>query len=129
MEINLTLCNFSKFINFITSIDGDLNGASIEYIVDAMYDDTLHNNEDGLANSMEGSISDMLKIVKAAMQKKRVKNTSISYEDDKYCHDTINVWMKIDNNTMYVLSLSKAIYEEKIKNWLALNAKSITMNV
>lgn len=129
MEINLTLCNFSKFINFITSIDGDLNGASIEYIVDAMYDDTLDNNEDGLANSMEGSISDMLEIVKAAMQKKRVKNTSISYEDDKYCHDTINVWMKIDNNPMYVLSLSKAIYEEKIKNWLALNAKSITMNV
>lgn len=129
MEINLTLCNFSKFINFITSIDGDLNGASIEYIVDAMYDNTLDNNEDGLANSMEGSISDMLEIVKAAMQKKRVKNTSISYEDDKYCHDTINVWMKIDNNPMYVLSLSKAIYEEKIKNWLALNAKSITMNV
>lgn len=129
MEINLTLCNFSKFINFITSIDGDLNGASIEYIVDAMYDDTWDNNEDGLANSMEGSISDMLEIVKAAMQKKRVKNTSISYEDDKYCHDTINVWMKIDNNPMYVLSLSKAIYEEKIKNWLALNAKSITMNV
>ena len=129
MEINLTLCNFSKFINFITSIDGDLNGASIEYIVDTMYDDTWDNCEDGLANSMEGSIADMLKIVKAAMQKKRVKNTSISYEDDKYCHDTINVWMKIDNNPMYVLSLSKAIYEEKIKNWLALNAKSITMNV
>ena len=129
MEINLTLCNFSKFINFITSIDGDLNGASIEYIVDAMYDDTWDNNEDELANSMEGSIADMLEIVKAAMQKKRVKNTSISYEDDKYCHDTINVWMKIDNNPMYVLSLSKAIYEEKIKNWLALNAKTITMNV
>lgn len=129
MEINLTLCNFSKFINFITSIDGDLNGASIEYIVDAMYDDTWDNNEDELANSMEGSIADMLEIVKAAMQKKRVKNTSISYEDDKYCHDTINVWMKLDNNPMYVLSLSKAIYEEKIKNWLALNAKSITMNV
>lgn len=129
MKINLTLCNFSKFINFITSIDGDLNGASIEYIVDTMYDDTWDNCEDGLANSMEGSIADMLKIVKAAMQKKRVKNTSISYEDDKYCHDTINVWMKLDNNPMYVLSLSKAIYEEKIKNWLALNAKSITMNV
>ena len=129
MEINLTLCNFSKFINFITSIDGDLNGASIEYIVDAMYDDTWDNNEDELANSMEGSIADMLEIVKAAMQKKRVKNTSISYENDKYCHDTINVWMKLDNNPMYVLSLSKAIYEEKIKNWLALNAKSITMNV
>lgn len=129
MEINLTLCNFSKFINFITSIDGDLNGASIEYIVDTMYDDTWDNCEDGLANSMEGSIADMLEIVKAAMQKKRVKNTSISYEDDKYCHDTINVWMKLDNNPMYVLSLSKAIYEEKIKNWLVLNAKSITMNV
>ena len=129
MEINLILCNFSKFINFITSIDGDLNGASIEYIVDAMYDDTWDNNEDELVNSMEGSIADMLEIVKAAMQKKRVKNTSIRYEDDKYCHDTINVWMKIDNNPMYVLSLSKAIYEEKIKNWLVLNAKSITINV
>lgn len=129
MEINLTLCNFSKFINFITSIDGDLNGVSIEYIVDAMYDDTWDNNEDGLVNSMEGGIADMLEIVKAAMQKKRVKNTSISYEDDKYCPDTINVWMKLDNHPMYVLSLSKAIYEEKIKNWLALNAKSITMNV
>lgn len=129
MEINLTLCNFSKLINFITSIDGDLKGASIEYIVDVMYDDTWDNNEDGLANSMEGGITDMLEIVKAAMQKKRVKNTSISYEDDKYCHDTINVWMKLDNNPMYVLSLSKAIYEEKIKSWLALNAKSIIINV
>ena len=71
MEINLTLCNFSKFINFITSIDGDLNGASIEYIVDAMWDDTWDNNEDRLVNSMEGGIADMLEIVKAAMQKKR----------------------------------------------------------
>lgn len=129
MEINLTLCNFSKFINFITSIDGDLNGASIEYIVDTMYDDTWDNNEDELVNSMEGGIADMLEIVKAAMQKKRVKNTSINYEVDKYCYDTINVWMKIDNNPMYVLSLSKTIYEEKIKNWLALNAKSIIVNV
>lgn len=129
MEINLTLCNFSKLINFITSIDGDLKGASIEYIVDVMYDDTWDNNEDGLANSMEGGITDMLEIVKAAMQKKRVKNTSISYEDDKYCPDTINVWMKLDNNPMYVLSLSKTIYEENIRSWLVLNAKSIIINV
>lgn len=129
MEINLTLCNFSKFINFITSIDGDLKGVSIEYIVDAMYDDTWDNNEDGLANSMEGGIADMLEIVKAAMRKKRVKNTSISYEDDKYCPDTINVWMKLDNNPMYVLSLSKTIYEENIRSWLVLNAKSIIVNV
>lgn len=129
MEINLTLCNFSKLINFITSIDGDLNGASIEYIVDAMYDDTWDNNEDELANSMESGIVDMLEIVKAAMQKKRAKNTSIHIEDDTYCCDTINLWMKLDNNPMYVLSLSKAIYEEKIKSWLALNAKPITMNV
>lgn len=129
MEINLTLCNFSEFINFITSIDGDLNGVSIEYIVDVMYDDTWDNNEDGLANSMEGGIVDMLEIVKAAMQKKRIKNTSISYEDDKYCHDTINVWMKIDNNPMYVLSLSKAIYEKKIDEWINLNGSPIHMNV
>lgn len=129
MEINLTLCNFSKLINFITSIDGDLNGASIEYIVDAMYDDTWDNNEDGLANSMESDIADMLEIVKAAMQKKRAKNTSIHLEDDTYYCDTINLWMKLGNNPMYVLSLSKAIYEEKIKSWLALNAKPITMNV
>lgn len=129
MEINLTLCNFSKLINFITSIDGDLNGALIEYIVDTMYDDTWDNNEDELANSMECGIADMLEIVKAAMQKKRAKNTSIHLEDDTYCCDTINLWMTIDNNPTYVLSLSKAIYEEKIKSWLALNAKSITMNV
>lgn len=60
--------NFAKFINFIRSIEGDFNNASIEYITDA-----------------------------------------------------INVWMKLDNNPTYVLSLCKGIYEEKINEWLELN--------
>lgn len=41
--------NFAKFINFIRSIDGDFNNASIEYITDAIYDDTYDNNEDELS--------------------------------------------------------------------------------
>lgn len=43
--------NFAKFINFIRSIDGDFNNASIEYITDAIYDDTYDNNEDELDNN------------------------------------------------------------------------------
>ena len=59
--------NFVKFINFITSIDGDFNNASIEYITDAIYDDTCDNNEDELFNSDKSSITDVLDIIKASM--------------------------------------------------------------
>ena len=113
--------NFAKFINFITSIDGDFNNASIEYITDAIYDDTCDNNEDELFNSDKSDIMDVLNIIKAAMSKKRVKNITVTIEDDKYIDDVINVWMKLDNNPTYVLSLCKGIYEEKINEWLELN--------
>lgn len=113
--------NFAKFINFITSIDGDFNNASIEYITDAIYDDTYDNNEDELVNSDKSGIIDVLNIIKAAMTKERVKNITVTIADDEYIDDVINVWMKLDNNPTYVLSLCKGIYEEKINEWLELN--------
>ena len=113
--------NFAKFINFITSIDGDFNNASIEYITDAIYDDTCDNNEDELFNSDKSSIMDVLDIIKAAMTKKRAKNITVTIANDEYIDDVINVWMKLDNNPTYVLSLCKEIYEEKINEWLELN--------
>ena len=113
--------NFAKFINFITSIDGDFNNASIEYITDAIYDDTYDNNEDELVNSDKSGIMDVLDIIKTAMAKKRDKNITVTIADDEYIDDVINVWMKLDNNPTYVLSLCKGIYEEKINEWLELN--------
>ena len=113
--------NFAKFINFITSIDGDFNNASIEYITDAIYDDTYDNNEDELANSDKSGIMDVLDIIKTAMTKKIDKNITVTIADDEYIDDVINVWMKLDNNPTYVLSLCKGIYEEKINEWLELN--------
>lgn len=113
--------NFAKFINFIRSIDGDFNNASIEYITDAIYDDTYDNNEDELVNSDKSGIMDVLDIIKVAMAKKRAKNITVTIADDEYISDVINVWMKLDNNPTYVLSLFKGIYEEKINEWLELN--------
>lgn len=113
--------NFAKFINFITSIDGDFNNASIEYITDAIYDDTYDNNEDELVNSDKSGIMDILDIIKTAMTKKIDKNITVTIADDEYIDDVINVWMKLDNNPTYVLSLCKGIYEEKINEWLELN--------
>ena len=113
--------NFAKFINFIRSIDGDFNNVSIEYITDAIYDDTCDNNEDELVNSDKSGIMDVLDIIKVAMAKKRAKNITVTIADDEYISDVINVWMKLDNNPTYVLSLFKGIYEEKINEWLELN--------
>ena len=113
--------NFAKFINFITSIDGDFNNASIEYITDAIYDDTYDNNEDELCKSDKSGIMDVLDIIKAAMTNKKAKNITVTIADDEYIDDIINVWMKLDNNPTYVLSLCKGIYEEKINEWLELN--------
>ena len=113
--------NFAKFINFITSIDGDFNNASIEYITDAIYDDTCDNNEDELFNFDKSGIMDVLDIINTAMAKKRDKNITVTIADDEYITDVINVWMKLDNNPTYVLSLCKGIYEEKINEWLELN--------
>ena len=113
--------NFAKFINFITSIDGDFNNASIEYITDAIYDDTCDNNEDELFNSDKSGIMDVLDIIKTAMANKRDKNITVTIADYEYIDDVINVWIKLDNNPTYVLSLCKGIYEEKINEWLELN--------
>ena len=113
--------NFAEFINFIRSIDGDFNNASIEYITDAIYDDTYDNNEDELVNSDKSGIIDILDIIKAAMTKKRAKNITVTIADNEYISDVINVWMKLGNNPTYVLSLCKGIYEEKINEWLELN--------
>ena len=113
--------NFAEFINFIRSIDGDFNNASIEYITDAIYDDTYDNNEDELVNSDKSGIIDVLDIIKVAMTEKRAKNITVTIADNEYISDVINVWMKLGNNPTYVLSLCKGIYEEKINEWLELN--------
>lgn len=113
--------NFAEFINFIRSIDGDFNNASIEYITDAIYDDTYDNNEDELVNSDKSGIIDVLDIIKAAMTKKRAKNITVTIADNEYISDVINDWMKLGNNPTYVLSLCKGIYEEKINEWLEIN--------
>lgn len=113
--------NFAEFINFIRSIDGDFNNASIEYITGAIYDDTYDNNEDELVNSDKSGIIDVLDIIKAAMTKKRAKNITVTIADNEYISDVINIWMKLGNNPTYVLSLCKGIYEEKINEWLELN--------
>ena len=113
--------NFAKFINFITSIHGDINNTSIESLTDAIYDDTYDNNEDELCKSDKSGIMDVLDIIKAAMTNKKAKNITVTIADDEYIDDVINVWMKLDNNPTYVLSLSKGIYEEKINEWLELN--------
>ena len=78
---------------------------------------------------MHSGINDILKIIRNALIVDMPNNTSITIEDNEYLNDTINVWMKIDNNDSYVMSISKSIYEEKINNWLALNAKPIVINV
>ena len=45
MNISFTKCNFAKLINFITSIDdGELYNASIETIVNKIYNDTWDYN-------------------------------------------------------------------------------------
>ena len=113
--------NFAEFINFIRSIDGDFNNVSIEYITDAIYDDTYDNNEDELVNSDKSGIIDVLDIIKVAMTRKRAKNITVTIADNEYISDVINVWMKLGNNPTYVLSLCKGIYEEKINEWLELN--------
>ena len=129
MTINRIICNFSKLINFIRSIDGDLHNIEDFYIIDKIYDDSWDYNEDELANSMYSGFNDILKIIRNALIDDTPNNTSITIEDNEYLNDTINVWMKIDNNDSYVMSISKSIYEEKINNWLALNAKPIVINV
>ena len=78
---------------------------------------------------MHSGFNDILKIIRNALIVDMPNNTSITIEDNEYLNDTINVWMKIDNNDSYVMSISKSIYEEKINNWLALNAKPIVINV
>lgn len=129
MIINRIMCNFSKLINFIRSIDGDLDNIEDFYIIDKIYDDSWDYNEDELCNSMHSGFNDILKIIRNALIDDTPNNTSITIEDNEYLNDTINVWMKIDNNDSYVMSISKSIYEEKINNWLALNDKPIVINV
>lgn len=105
--------NFAKFINFITSIDGDFNNASIEYITDAIYDDTCDNNEDELFNSGKSGITGVLDIIKAAMTNKRAKNITVTIADDEYIDDVINVWMKLDNNPTYVCHYLKEFMKKR----------------
>lgn len=129
MTINRIMCNFSKLINFIRSIDGDFYNVEDFYIIDTIYDDSWDCNEDELANSMHSGFKYILETLRNALIDDTPNNTSITIEDNEYLNDTINVWMKIDDNDSYVMSISKSMYEEKINNWLALNAKLITMNV
>ena len=132
MALGAKTFNFGKFLSFYSNnMEGNPNPTDVAHnwwtSMDDhekywyFYDDTYDNNEDELVNSDKSGIIDVLDIIKEAMAKKRAKNITVTIADDEYISDVINVWMKLDNNPTYVLSLCKGIYEEKINEWLELN--------
>lgn len=129
MNISFTKCNFAKLINFITSINGKFYNVSIDAIVDSVYDNTWEYNEDEMSNTMYSGYDDIGMIILEAMEDDISYNTSISIDDDEYSYDCINVWMTINDNETYVLSLEKSIYGEKLNEWLSNNAQHITKEV
>lgn len=129
MNISFTKCNFAKLINFITSINGKFYNVSIDTIVDSVYDNTWEYNEDEMSNTMYSGYDDIGMIILEAMEDDISYNTSISIDDDEYSYDCINVWMTINDNETYVLSLEKSIYGEKLNEWLSNNAQHITKEV
>ena len=129
MNISFTKCNFAKLINFITSINGKFYNVSIDAIVDSVYDNTWEYNEDEMSNTMYSGYDDIGMIILEAMEDDISYNTSISIDDDEYSCDCINVWMTINDNETYVLSLEKSIYGEKLNEWLSNNAQHITKEV
>lgn len=117
---NLIKCNFSELINFITSIDdGELYNASIETIVNKIYNDTWDYNRYKKSDNMF-SICGVRIIVSLAMVDDTSYNTKIKLYYDKHSSDYY-LFITIGENETFVLSLEKSIYLRKLQDWLLNN--------
>ena len=117
---NLIKCNFSELINFITSIDdGKLYNASIETIVNKIYNDTWDYNRYKKSYNMF-SICGVRIIVSLAMVDDTSYNTKIKLYYDKHYSDCY-LFITIGENETFVLSLEKSIYLRKLQDWLLNN--------
>ena len=117
---NLIKCNFSELINFITSIDdGELYNASIETIVNKIYNDTWDYNRYKKSDTMF-SICGVRIIVSLAMVDDTSYNTKIKLYYDKHYSDCY-LFITIGENETFVLSLEKSIYLRKLQDWLLNN--------
>lgn len=112
--------NFSKFINFIRKIDGDLNDVDNQYFIDMLYDDTSNENKE-IFSERYYSDYDLFNEYMCEIFANRRKLVTINIETHKFLKDTINVNIGINNEPELVMNISKSIYEQKIKNWLAFN--------
>ena len=120
MTINLIKCNFSELINFITSIDdGELYNASINTIVDKLYNDTWNYNDDKNVE-IKYSSYDVRIIVSLTMVDDIPDNTEIKLYYDKHSSDCY-LFITIGENETWVLSLEKSIYLRKLQDWLLNN--------
>ena len=122
MTINLRKCNFSELIDFITSIDdGELYNASIETIVNKIYNDRWDYNNDE-------NIDDIRIIVSLAMVDDTPDNTEIKLYYDKHSSDCY-LFITIGVNEIWVLSLEKLTYLKKLQDWLLNNGIYITTDI
>lgn len=122
MTINLRKCNFSELIDFITSIDdGELYNASIETIVNKIYNDRWDYNNDE-------NIDDVRIIVSLAMVDDTPDNTEIKLYYDKHSSDCY-LFITIGVNETWVLSLEKLTYLKKLQDWLLNNGIYITTDI
>lgn len=121
MTINLRKCNFSELIDFITSIDGELYNASIETIVNKIYNDRWDYNNDE-------NIDDIRIIVSLAMVDDTPDNTEIKLYYDKHSSDCY-LFITIGVNKTWVLSLEKLTYLKKLQDWLLNNGIYITTDI
>lgn len=121
MTINLRKCNFSELIDFIISIDGELYNASIETIVNKIYNDRWDYNNDE-------NIDDIRIIVSLAMVDDTPDNTEIKLYYDKHSSDCY-LFITIGVNETWVLSLEKLTYLKKLQDWLLNNGIYITTDI
>lgn len=121
MTINLRKCNFSELIDFITSIDGELYNASIETIVNKIYNDRWDYSNDE-------NIDDIRIIVSLAMVDDTPDNTEIKLYYDKHSSDCY-LFITIGVNETWVLSLEKLTYLKKLQDWLLNNGIYITTDI
>lgn len=111
--------NFSKFINFLRTIDGDLDDASIETIIDSIYDETCDRESDNGADEIEPFMEyeDFSEFITNLMKNTKTKNTIIKMVDNEENDDLTDIFFTIKKST-YVMTISKYIYAEMIENWL-----------
>lgn len=127
MTINLRKCNFSELIDFITSINGELYNASIETIVNKIYNDTWDYNRYKKSDTMF-SICGVRIIISLAMVDDIPDNTEIKLYYDKHSSDCY-LFITIGENETLVLSLEKSIYLRKLQDWLLNNGLYITTDI